>query len=144
MHYCTQNDLALAMSERDLILLSNDNPKATEVNPVVVEIAIKSSGEIVDGYLRGRYNLPLQSTPSILKDITVNLARHWLHARRVGGAAMPEGVTSTYKTSLDMLTQIQNGKITLGLPSGHDAPEPGRMRARAKNPIFGRELLDKF
>lgn len=144
MRYCSLDDLALAIPPQTLIWLSSDDESATAMNPMVVEEAVRHAEERVDGYLRGRYLLPLDPVPSIVKDVVVDLARHWLYTRRPEGRELPEAVTRTYKTALQILETVRDGKITLGLPTGEAAPEPGEMKVRVRPRRFATDLLDRY
>lgn len=144
MRYCSIADLQLSIPAQTLIWLSNDDETATDMHLAVVEEAIRQGEELVDAYLRGRYTLPLSKVPSVVKDMTVNLARHWLYARRPEGSDLPDAVTRTYKSALTMLASIRDAKLTIGLPSGVAAPEPGEFKLRVKHRTFGRDLLDRY
>lgn len=149
MRYCSLADLQLAMPLATLIQLSNDTvveygqPEPT-LNLAVVEEAVHQGEELVDAHLRGRYNLPLDPVPSMVKNMTVNLARHWLYARRPEGSELPDAVTRTYKSALQMLEAIRDGKLTIGVPTGEAAPEPGEMKVRARPRRFSANLLDRY
>ena len=108
MRYCSLADLQLAIPPQTLIWLSNDDESATAMNQAVVEEAVRQAEELVDAHLRGRYTLPLEPVPSVVKDMTVNLARHWLYARRPEGSELPDAVTRTYKSALQMLEAIRD------------------------------------
>jgi phage gp36-like protein len=151
MRYCTLADLQLAIPLRTLIDLSNDSDGAgfsqaapTEINQPVIEEAVRQAEELVDAHLRGRYVLPLDPVPSVVKDMAVNLARHWLYARRPEGAELPDAVTRTYKGALDMLAAIRDGKLTVGTPTGQATPEPGEMKVSARPRRFDAGLLDRY
>ena len=148
MRYCSLADLQLALPAQTLIWLSNDDASATAMNAAVVEEAVRQAEELVDAHLRGRYILPLGGAdapvPSVVKDMTVNLARHWLYARRPEGSELPDAVTRTYKSAHQMLEAIRDGKLTIGVPSGEAAPEPGEMKVRARPRRFGANLLDRY
>lgn len=145
MHYCSLADLQLAIPQQTLIWLSNDDPAAEAMNQAVVDEALRQGHELVDAYLRGRYNLPLDPVPSVVKDMTVNLARHWLYARRPEGNDLPDAVTRTYKAALKMLEQIRDGLLTVGSPEhGPAAAEPGEMKVRARPNRFSTSLLDSY
>lgn len=119
MRYCSLSDLQLAIPPQTLIWLSSDDESAAAINTAVVEEAVRQAEELVDAHLRGRYNLPLDPVPSVVKDMTVNTARHWLYARRPGeGSELPDAVTRTYKSALQMLEAIRDGKLTIGVPGG--------------------------
>ncbi|RAS18934.1 phage gp36-like protein [Microvirgula sp. AG722] len=145
MRYCSLADLQLAIPLATLIQLSNDTvPAEPTLNLAVVEEAVRQGEELVDAHLRGRYNLPLDPVPSVVKDATVNLARHWLYARRPEGSELPDAVTRTYKSALQILEAIRDGKLTIGVPTGESAPEPGEMKVRARPRRFGSDLLDRY
>ncbi|WP_197329532.1 gp436 family protein [Ralstonia syzygii] len=144
MRYCSLADLQLAIPPQTLIWLSNDDESATAIHPAVVDEAVRQAEELVDAHLRGRYNLPLDPVPSVVKDMTVNLARHWLYARRPEGSELPEAVTRTYKASLRMLEAVRDNKLTIGDPNGTATPEPGEMKARTRPRRFASDLLDRY
>lgn len=149
MRYCSLADLQLAIPLTTLIQLSNDTvveygqPEPT-LNLAVVEEAVHQGEELVDAHLRGRYNLPLDPVPSMVKNMTVNLARHWLYARRPEGSELPDAVTRTYKSALQMLEAIRDGKLAIGVPTGEAAPEPGEMKVRSRPRRFDSSLLDRY
>lgn len=145
MHYCSLADLQLAIPAQTLIWLSNDDPAAETMNPAVVDEALRQAQELVDAHLRGRYNLPLNPVPSVVKDMSVNLARHWLYARRPEGNDLPDAVTRTYKAALKMLEQMRDGMLSIGDPEhGPATPEPGEMKVRARPNRFDSSLLDRY
>lgn len=145
MRYCSLPDLTLAVPTSALRQLSNDDPLATTPNMAVVEEAINQAEEAVDGYLRGRYTLPLATVPTLVKQYTVALARHWLYARRPEGNDLPDAVTRTYKDALKALEFIREGKITLGIPeTGKDTPESGEIKVRARKSQFNDDLLSRY
>ncbi|MCW5223517.1 DUF1320 domain-containing protein [Verminephrobacter aporrectodeae subsp. tuberculatae] len=144
MRYCALADLQLAIPPQTLIWLSNDDEAATAMNQAVIEESVRQAQELVDAHLRGRYSLPLDPVPSTVKDMTVNLARHWLYARRPEGRDFPEAVTRTYKAALQMLEAIRDARLTLGVPTGQAAPEPGEMKVRARTRHFGSDLLVRY
>ena len=144
MRYCSLDDLQLAIPPQTLIWLSNDDESATAVNAGVVEQAVVQAEELVDGFLRGRYNLPLSPVPTIVKDMTVNLPRHWLYARRPEGNELPDAVVRTYKSAMSLLETIRDGKLTIGQPTGEALAEPGEVKVRARHRIFGQDTLDRY
>lgn len=135
MRYCTRVDLGNAIPLITLTQLSNDDPAATQPDENVLDNSVRQAEELVDGYLRGRYPLPLDPVPTVLRDAVVYLARHWLYQRRPEGA-LPDAVISGRKDTLKLLENIRDGVITLGLPTGQALPEPGEIRVRARPQQF--------
>lgn len=145
MRYCSLADLQLAMPQQTLVWLSNDDGAATELCLPIVEEAVRQAEELADAHLRGRYVLPMEPVPTVVKDIVVHLARHWLYARRPEGSELPEAVTRTYKSALQLLESIRDGKITLGAAAtGEAQPEPGSFAVHARPRTFDDDLMRRF
>ena len=104
---------------------------------------MRQAQELVDGYLRGRYQLPLDPVPTILRDAVVYLARHWLYQRRPEGA-LPDAVKDSRKDTLQLLENIRDGVITLGTPTGQAVTEPGEIRVRARPQQFSAEQWGRY
>jgi phage gp36-like protein len=143
MRYCTRADIGNAIPELTLIQLSNDDPAARLPNENVIEDGMRQAEELVDGYLRGRYNLPLDPVPTVLRDAVVYLARHWLYQRRPEGA-LPDAVKDSRKDTIKLLESIRDGVVTLGMPTGHAAPEPGEIRVRVRKQQFGADTWERY
>ncbi|MDH0894360.1 MULTISPECIES: DUF1320 domain-containing protein [unclassified Pseudomonas] len=143
MRYCTRQDIGSAIPERTLLHLSNDDPAAELPNEAVIEDGVRQAEELVDGYLRGRYSLPLDPVPTVLRDAVVYLTRHWLYQRRPEGA-LPDAVKDSYKNTVKLLESIRDGVVTVGMPSGQAAPEPGEIRVRARRQQFGDDLWSRY
>lgn len=143
MRYCTRADLGNAIPLITLTQLSNDDPAARQPDENVIANSVRQAEELVDGYLRGRYQLPLDPVPTVLRDAVLYLARHWLYQRRPEGA-LPDAVISARKDTLKLLESIRDGVITLGLPSGHAMPEPGEIRVRARPLQFTAQVWEGY
>jgi phage gp36-like protein len=76
MRYCTREDLGDAIPLMTLTQLSNDDPGARQPDEHVIASSVRQAEELVDGYLRGRYHLPLDPVPTVLRDAVIYLARH--------------------------------------------------------------------
>lgn len=139
MRYITRDDLVAAVSMAELVQLSNDqmsNYGMEEPDWNVVDRAIVYASELIDGYISGRYTLPLVPMPGILPQLATDIARFWLHQRRINTADFPKPVQAAYDNALKLLAQIRDGKIHLGIreveePTGELQPERGAYRVRA-------------
>lgn len=143
MRYCTRADIGKAIPELTLTQLSNDDPAAMLPNEEVIEDGVRQGEELVDGYLRGRYNLPLDPVPTVLRDAVVFLTRYWLYQRRPEGA-IPDAVKDSRKDTIKLLESIRDGVVSLGMPSGQAAPEPGEIKVRSRRQQFGDELWGRY
>ncbi|HHF6578344.1 TPA: gp436 family protein [Haemophilus influenzae] len=134
--YISAQDLTEVMSESTLIALSNDTSRATEADQAVLIKACAYATEIVDGYLRSRYVLPLSQVPTLVRNICLQLARFWLYSRRPEGKGFPDNVKETHSQALKDLERIASGKLHLGLTEigaeGDDSlPSALKFKARA-------------
>ena len=109
--YCTIEDIETQTSTPTLIQLSSDNGQE-EVNRVVVEEAIIYSSTLIDGYLRGRYSLPLDAHFPLLRILAIDLSIYRLYSRRMRNE-MPEVIQKNYDNAISTLRDIQKGVITL-------------------------------
>lgn len=135
--YISAQDLTEVMSETTLIALSNDTSRATEADQAVLAKACTYATEIVDGYLRSRYVLPLSQVPTLVRNICLQLARFWLYSRRPEGKGFPDNVKETHAQALKDLERIQNGKLHLGLTelgTEEDDNLPSALKFKARAP----------
>ena len=120
--YISRDDVAAAVSRAELVQLSNDEGYG-EPDWQIVDRAIAYACELADGYLMGRYALPLEPAPSILRHLCTDIARHWLHQRRINAADFPKPLEAAYGNAVKLLEQIRDGKIHLGVRAAAEATE---------------------
>lgn len=144
MRYCTRADIGRAIPEITLLQLSNDDPAAAQPDEAVIKDGVRQAEELVDGYLRGRYTLPLAPVPTLVRDAVVYLTRYWLYQRRPEGADIPEVVKDGRRNTLKLLESIRDGVVTLGMPGGQATPEPGEIRVRGRSQQFSEPLWERY
>lgn len=111
MDYCTIDDIETYTSTPTLIQLTSDEGQETVNRDVALE-AILYSSALIDGYLRGRYNLPLDTHFPLLKVLAVDISIYRLYSRRLVNE-IPEGIETAYKNAVSTLRDIQKGVISL-------------------------------
>ncbi len=111
MDYCTIDDIETYTSTPTLIQLTSDEGQETVNRDVALE-AILYSSALIDGYLRGRYNLPLNTHFPLLKVLAVDISIYRLYSRRLVNE-IPEGIETAYKNAVSTLRDIQKGVISL-------------------------------
>ncbi len=109
--YCTLDDIEKHTSTPTLIQLTSDDGQ-DEIDKTVVEESILYSSALIDGYLRGRYSLPLDICFPLLRVLAVDLSVYRLYSRRMQNE-MPEVIDSAYKNAIATLRDIQKGVISL-------------------------------
>jgi phage gp36-like protein len=144
MMYCTIDDIQKQVQDCTLIEITDDDLSG-QINTDVVDESILYSETLIDGYLRGRYTLPLQTVPEIVKIPAVDLSIYRLYSRRFH-TDMPDSINDKYKNSIKLLEQIQKGIISLGIETDGTPPELGEYRTNKtyQDRIFTNRLLDTF
>lgn len=166
MSYCTLDDLKNALPEEKLIQLTDDenlfqstddeeDPAPTTIDPddedcaaIIERIndAIDYADQLIDGYLRSRYTLPLSAAPKFVTKLSVDLALFYLYGRRFD-TEIPEGQTKRYDNCIKILGNIQAGKISLGTGETEpEAPLDGGYKTNktSDDRIFSKIALDAF
>lgn len=110
--YCTPEDIEKQVSTHTLIQLTNDNPEQEIVDTIVCEEALIYSSTLIDGYLRGKYTLPLNNHFPLLRIIAIDLSIYRLYSRRIY-TDIPESVTQAYKNAIKTLEDLKKGIISL-------------------------------
>ena len=105
MNYCTIEEIENQTSTPTLIQLSSDDSQDS-INRVVVEESIIYASTIIDGYLRGRYSLPLNAHFPLLRILSIDLAIYRLYSRRMRNE-MPEVIQTNYNNAISTLRNIR-------------------------------------
>lgn len=110
-YYCTIKNIETQVSTQTLIQLTSDENQDA-IDRVVTEEAIIYSSTVIDGYLRGRYSLPLNTRFPLLRVIAIDISIYRLYSRRMRNE-MPEVIAENYKNAINLLKDIQKGLLTL-------------------------------
>lgn len=111
MPYATQADMIERFGEREVIALADRDLNGV-IDAAVVTGGIDSAGHEIEGYLSGRFSLPLSTVPPLLKAICCDITRYRLCGTEV---QTTDEVRARYKDAVKMLEMIRDGKMTLGL-----------------------------
>ncbi len=141
--YCALSDIVARVPEETIIQLTDDAGLGA-VDQTKVDQAISDSGEVIDGFLRGRYDLPLTTVPGLVLKIAVDLAVFNLYLRKME-IEMPKPVSDRYDNSVKLLMQIQKGLISLGIEATA-APAGGNYKTNkaSTDRLFGKDTLDEY
>jgi len=144
VRYLTRPAIDAAIPINTLIELTNDDPAADAPDDGVLAAVVESCEELVDGYLRGRHELPFDKVPSVIRGIALDLVRHALYLRRPEGA-VPDTVKASYANAIKLLETIRDGRITIGdQHSGKPTPEPGKIRVQARKQQFAGTEWERY
>ena len=144
MQYSTLDDIRQIVTENTLIQLIDDNQTGA-VDQDKVDDAIAYSQEVIDGYLRGRYELPLTRLPGVIKILSADLTFYRLYSRRFD-TDLPEAVRDKFKTSIRILEQIQKGQILLDSEIPEQIPNLYRFKTNKtfQDKMFPRCRLNEY
>ncbi len=111
MPYCTQAQLEDRFGLGRLVALTDRNAIPLGViDQDVLARALADTDAVIDGYLAGRYALPLASTPALVADIAQSIALWKLHATE------PEAkVKADYEAAMRTLREIAQGVVQLSV-----------------------------
>ena len=127
--YATRVDLAERFGEDEI------SQREQALASGAVDLSLVQASGLIDGYISGRYSVPLTPVPDMLQQIACVIARYNLL-----GEAATERARNDYKDALAWLKDVQAAKVTLvgaaTLPG--NAPQATVLFSTA-NPVFKRE-----
>jgi phage gp36-like protein len=144
MVYATLEDFELSFGARETAELSDlEDPTAEVTYSPAIDNALELATAEINGYMRAAgYNLPLQSVPSILRGLCLDIARYKLDIN-LGR----EEVRLRYKAAIDFLKGLVEGKTKLDIvPSGGDGGEnyPLPRFGEGRSTVFSFETLGDY
>lgn len=136
--YCDVQDIKDDLTEKVVAQLSNDeNPNV--VNEEIVRKYISESTQLIDGFLRSRYSLPLEKEHSIIKKVCVDVVKYELYKRR---GKVFDNIQNLYKDGISTLEKIQKGMIILD--EGTAETRPGFFLGSDRKPVIDKEILGNY
>ena len=143
MDYCTSDDIEIQIGKNSLVQLTNDDNIQQTVDSVVVEEALIYSSTLIDGYLRGKYNLPLNTQFPLLRVIAIDICIYRLYSRRIY-TDMPETISENYKNAIRTLEQLKKGVITLETSENTEVKTSGEYRTNKTelDRIFNKKVIN--
>jgi phage gp36-like protein len=136
--YCSIQDIKEDLTVMVVAQLSNDeNPNL--VNEEIVSKYISESSQLIEGFLRSRYELPLSNEHAILKKVCIDIVKYELYKRR---GKVFDNIQNLYKDGIATLEKIQKGMITLD--EGTAETRPGFFLVSNREPVFDKNKLDNY
>lgn len=141
MAYATIAAMQQRFGEQELIYLSErDNAPADVINTAVIEQAITDASDVIDGYLAGRYELPLVTVPNLLEQFCCDIARY-----KLGTNDTPEHIETRNKEAIKFLTSVAKGELSIGVNAlGQDAKVQNTATIQSAGSVFAREKTKGF
>jgi phage gp36-like protein len=144
MSYATADDLIARYPNRDLVQLTNEDPAATAVNRAALEQALSDAAAEIDGYLEGRFALPLVQPPAVLNRLACDIAMYRLQSLRPLHDLTD--ARKRYEDAIAFLLEAAKGSVTLGLSAANEEPPsaPGATAIGGPQRVFDRDKLKGF
>lgn len=132
MSYALASDLIARFGEPELIQ-QTDLTSAGAYNAATVARALDDASALIDGYLAGRYAVPLASVPALLVTLACDLARYALYVD-----AVPDVVRDRRDQAVATLRDIAAGRVLLDVSvSAGGAGAGAAIVGRAGRKVFG-------
>ncbi|MFM2042118.1 MAG: hypothetical protein RLY86_694 [Pseudomonadota bacterium] len=143
MTYATLQDLVDRFGTAEVMKFC-DRDRDQVADPDLVARLLEDAGAIVDGYVGGRYSLPLAEADPLLKRLVCDLVRADYH-----GSSLESGgpIDAAKRQALATLRDIADGRVELTRTTSADgaAVRPGGGGLSAgPAPVFGDHALGGF
>lgn len=142
MAYATPQDMVERFDDQQLKEVTD--PEVAVIDMTALDRALEDASDEIDGYLEGRYRLPLASPPRLLKVLACNIAMYrLLSLRRLD---VMEDQRQRYEDALKFLGRVAKGEINLGLSEGGATVTPAGGPTLRSGPdrTFARDKLKGF
>ncbi len=142
--YATPNDMINRYPNRDLVQLTNEDPTATTINTAPITQALGDASAEIDGYIEGRFTLPLSDPPAILNRLATDIAMYRMQSLRPLHDL--EDARKRYEDAVAMLQKVAAGELTLGLSAdGKEPPIAGQVETvEGPKRVFNRDKLKGY
>jgi phage gp36-like protein len=139
MPYATVTDLQDRLGAARLVQLTDlADPPLGLVDAAVAQQALDDAEAEIDGYLVGRYALPLAAPPAYLRVLACTIAHY-----RLLGSALDEATKDDYKAARQYLQTVAEGRVLLLPPEQATPPAgAGTVMFEAGAKVMGRETDD--
>lgn len=125
--------LELAAAGADMSAWSQSDAEAVGKALANIEQAIADACSAIDGYVSGRYGVPLADPPLMVKRLASDMARYFLYDDNA-----IEAIQKRYDAAIAFFRDVSAGKVTLG-PVAEPAPAAGGLVEMVTTPgVFGR------
>ncbi|MBQ3922301.1 MAG: DUF1320 domain-containing protein [Spirochaetales bacterium] len=141
MAYCDLTDIQKYKDPAVYVQITNDLDGDTVDNGIIDEIVDKSAN-IIDSYIGGRYPLPLEVIPKIIRNIAIDLTVKFLYDRRLG--EKDEIIEEAYENAIALLKDIRDGKLFIPELETTQEKLVGGYAVKQNNRIFTDEVLESF
>lgn len=123
--------------------LETEEERQTALEPLIVA-AIEDAGAEIDGYLGGRYPVPLDPVPKVIRKFCKDMAVYNLISRSgLDEQAEEKNFLTRYNGAVKFLLLVAEGRVSLGPGQEGDSEPPlAGYSLHAEERIFSRHRLE--
>lgn len=108
--YATREDMVSRFGELE-VRQDTDIEGDGQINDAVLTYALRAASDEIDGYIAGRYTLPLSVCPPILTGIACDIARYRLTGTE---RQCSDEIRDRYRDGIRYLEKVAKGDVSLG------------------------------
>lgn len=136
----TGDMLSTAADGGSLAAYTAQQQAAIQAALAVVNLALQDACDTINGYIMGRYTVPIVNPPQAIVLTECNLARYFLH-----DDSPPDQVQKRYEAAIDFVKALRDGKVNIGPAGATAAPVPtGTAQVVAGTPTFNNDTLADY
>lgn len=143
MAYSSQTDLENAFGVT-LILDLTDDDGVGKVTADHVTRAIADADALIDAHLRVHYDVPLETTPDLVRKLSKDLAIWNLFQRRASSFELPEWLIALHDDTKDTLKTLRRGELDLGVEPPPAASSASTATTDGPDRLFTTTTLEDF
>ncbi|MFN3781768.1 MAG: phage protein Gp36 family protein [Candidatus Kapaibacteriota bacterium] len=138
--YTNLAELLLEFTPEELAQLTGD-PSGVNINQARIDYAIENASNLIDNFLRNRYEVPFSPIPSLIKFIAREIAICNIYEYANHDSFVPPTITKRKSYAMYLLYQIQNGRLQLEI-----VPNRTTILINKENEkrLFDDDMLEKF
>lgn len=149
MAYSMYSDYLKEMSMLEMAKLTGNNSGTTTVNAERLDYAIKNADEEIDGYLKGRYNVPFEdvlsgNVPDLIKALSISLTFANLYTYTYPRTMVPLNIANRRDSAIEILKKLQVGEMYLPRVMPTSTAPPSIISNKSKDKQALKSLLVNY
>lgn len=138
--YCALSDITDTIPLDEVLQLTDDG-NTGEIDTKKVEEAISKADSLIAAFIGED---TLDPIPKIIQHISIDLSIYHLYKRRFT-SNMPDSLQKGYSHSIDLLKQIQSGKLSIGVAKDEQIVSRSyKITKKRDDRMFSKEILRSY
>lgn len=139
MYASKQNMIDRYGSQPLIELTDRAEPYTDAIVDSVLNMALADADAVINSYIAARYQLPVSSTPDVLRRHACVIAYYDLHRGRY-----PDEVRKDYEDTLAFLKSVGRGDAKLDIAGIEPASSPAEARVEGPERLFSRDSMEAY